>query len=124
MSTTEEDSKLVSNEEDSKLVSKYIHDIENEKQKRKHQQKLFWVVLILSVIFIICALYLAVQKLENYPTTQEVAILGLIVTAPIILVLALLRYVYDEKKSDNPQPTLMLNVAKELVGVLKAILKK
>ncbi|MEA1956252.1 MAG: hypothetical protein U9N02_07150 [Campylobacterota bacterium] len=46
------------------------------------------------------------------------------ITAPIILILALLRYVYDATKTDSPQPTLLLNVGKELAAVLQGIFKK
>lgn len=100
------------------------YDIEERKQKKEHQQKLFWAVLIFSGILMIIALILSYRELKGTPTTQEVAILGLIITAPIILVLALLRYVYDGKKSDTPQPTLLLNVGKELAGVIQGIFKK
>ena len=112
-------------EKDLKLAAKLSrHDIEEKIQKKAHQQKLFWAVLSFSIILMIIALVLAYRELAGTPTTQEVAILGLIITAPIIMVLALLRYVYEGKKSDAPQPTLLLNVGKELAGVIQGIFKK
>lgn len=100
------------------------HDIEDKKQKKGHQQKLFWSVLPFSAFLIVIALFMAYKELQGSPTTQEVAILALMITAPIILVLALLRYVYDGQKSDAPQPTLLLNVGKELASVIQGIFKK
>jgi len=116
---------MTTDEKDLELAMKLApYDIVERKQKKSHQQKLFWSVLCFSIILMIIALVLAARELKGTPTTQEVAILGLIITAPIVMVLALLRYVYDGKKSDAPQPTLLLNVGKELAGVIQGIFKK
>jgi len=102
----------------------FTQDIQEKEQKKSHQQKMFWSVLLLSLAGIVVSLYLASTLLYTKPSNQEVAIIGLLITAPIILILALLRYVYDGKKEDAPAPTLMLNVGKELAGVLKDYLSK
>jgi len=102
----------------------FNQDLDEKEQKKSHQQKLFWSVLILSLVMIFYSVFQASLLLRVKPNTQEVAIVGLMITAPIILILALLRYVYDGKKEDSPQPTLILNVGKELANVLQSVFKK
>ena len=121
MSNEFKEPSLEQKENSNKLLNQ---DLNEKVQKKAHQQKLFWSVLLLSIISISYSMYLASSFLDAKPTTQQVAILGLMITAPIILILALLRYVYDGKKEDSPQPTLMLNVGKELAGVIQNIFKK
>ena len=95
-----------------------------QREKNRHQKTLFFGVLVSSAILMVIALYSAISELMGEPSTQEVAILALMVTAPIVLILALMRYIYDGQKSDSPQPTLLLNVGKELAGVIQGIFKK
>jgi len=102
----------------------FSQDINEKEQRKSHQQKLFWSVLLLSLIGIVFSIYTASTLLHTDPSNQKVAIIGLMITAPIILILALLRYVYDGKKTDDPQPTLMLNIGKEFASVLTTIFKK
>ena len=92
-----------------------------QRKKNKHQNILFFGIAIISLILMIIAVYLSYVTLEGNPTTQKVAILVLMITAPIILILALMRYTYKGKESDNPQPTLMLNIGREFSSVLKEI---
>ncbi|MEA1956253.1 MAG: hypothetical protein U9N02_07155 [Campylobacterota bacterium] len=55
----------------------FTQDIEEKLQKKAHQQKLFWSVLLLSLLLISISIYLASTLLHSSPTTQEVAIIGL-----------------------------------------------
>lgn len=121
MSTGLKEPSLEQKENSNKLFNQ---DLNEKVQKKAHQQKLFWSVMGLSFVLISFSVYLAFSLLHSKPTTQEVAIIGLMTTAPIILILALLRYVYDGKKEDSPQPTLMLNVGKELASMIQSIFKK
>ena len=95
-----------------------------QRENNRHQKTLFFSVISSSALLMVIALGSAICELMGTPSTQEVAILALMITAPIILILALMRYIYDGKKSDNPQPTLLLNVGKELASVLQGIFKK
>ena len=90
-------------------------------QKTGRQKTLFWAVLISSGGIMAFSLYVAYNELIGTPKTQEVAIIGFMLTIPVILILSLMRYVYDGKKSDEPQPTLLLNVGKEFVGMIKTV---
>ncbi len=98
--------------------------IRKEEQRFNHQKYLFNGVIVVSGIIVIFVGLIANNFVKNDLTTQEALLLGMMITAPIILILALMRYVYDGKKEDNPQPTLMLNVGKELAGVITSIIKK
>jgi len=89
--------------------------------KTGRQKILFWSVLLSSGAIMIFSLYVAYKELIGTPKTQEVAIIGFMLTIPVILTLSLMRYVYDGKKSDEPQPTLLLNVGKEFVGMIKTV---
>ena len=95
-----------------------------KRERSKNQKILFFSVLGSSALLMVIALGSAVYELLGTPSTQEVAIIALMLTAPIILILALMRYVYDGKKADDPQPTLMLNIGKEFASVLQTIFKK
>jgi hypothetical protein len=75
----------------------------------------------MSGVIILFSLCVAYNELIETPKTQEVAIIGFMLTIPVILILSLMRYVYDGKKSDEPQPTLLLNVGKEFVGMIKTV---
>lgn len=100
------------------------HEIASSAQRLKQQKILFRIVLVGSVIFLAFSVCIAFAELSTVVRAPEAVIIGMLITAPIILILALLRYVYDGSKSDDPQPTLMLNVGKELAGVLQSIFKK
>lgn len=96
-----------------------------QREKTKHQKTLFFSVVGSSALLMVVAISSAVYKLYTGSiSTQEVAVLTFMITAPIILVLALMRYVYDGRKTDTPAPTLMLNVGKEFASVLTSIFKK
>jgi uncharacterized membrane protein len=100
------------------------HEISSNAQKLTHQKKLFWVVLIGAGIMLALAILQAFLSMSILVTTQKALVIGMLISAPIILILALLRYVYDGSKKDDPEPSLMLNVGKELASVLSAIFKK
>ena len=109
-------------EYDSEIKS---NELDAKQKNTKQRNILFYSVGAISLILIIVAIGSAVcTLLAGSVTTQEVAVLTIMTTAPIILALALMRYVFDGKKSDAPQPTLMLNVGKELANVLVEIFKK
>jgi len=100
-------------------------ELSAKRENTKNRKTLFYSVLGTSFIIMIVAVGSSVCTLLRHDaTTQNVAILALIITAPIIMILALMRYVYDGKKTDDPQPTLMLNIGKEFAAVLTTIFKK
>jgi len=100
------------------------HELENNAQKHRQQNVLFYSILGGSAIMIVWVMLEAFKQLANEITPQATIILGILITAPIISILALMRYVYDGKKKDDPQPTLLLNVGKELATVIKSIFGK
>lgn len=106
---SERDKKLKDDELSSKIA------------KTTRQKILFWSVLVSSGAIMVFSLCVAYNELVGTPKTQEVAIIGFMLTIPVILMLSLMRYVYDGKKSDEPQPTLLLNVGKEFVGMIKTV---
>ena len=103
------------------------NELSDKEERSKNKKTLFYSVLGTSGVLMIISVCCIVYKLTTdagFISTQDVAVLAMMMTAPIILSLALMRYIYDGKKSDEPQPTLMLNVGKELASVLASIFKK
>lgn len=102
----------------------FDQNLKEKEQKKSQQRTLFRIVLLVSFCMIVFSMCEAHLLLHQKPSTQEVAIVVFMITAPIILILALLRYIYDGGKENSPKPTLTLNAVKEFIGVVQNILKK
>jgi len=101
------------------------NELSSKQDNTKNKKILFYSVMSTSFLLLIVAIASSVCTLLSHSvTTQEVAVLTIMVTAPIIMILSLMRYVFDGKKEDAPQPTLILNIGKEFAGVLQNIFKK
>lgn len=101
------------------------YELDEQEERNRNKKTLFFSVIGSSAFLMLIALFSSIYELtSDNVSTQKVAIITLLITAPIILVLALMRYIYDGKKIDDPQPTLMLNIGKEFAGVLTTIFKK
>jgi len=114
------------NADDTKLEHEFKNDDFIAKRERNKNKKiLFYSILgtsgFLMMVAILSSLYVLMC---SKATTQEVAILTIMTTAPIILSLALMRYTYDGSKTELPQPTLMLNIGKEFATVLTSVFKR
>lgn len=101
------------------------NELSEKEERSKNKKTLFYSILGGSALLMFIAISLAIFILcSREASTQEVALITILITAPIILSLALMRYIYDGNKKDEPKPTLLLNVGKEIVEVLKDYLSK
>ncbi len=79
---------------------------------------------LVTVMFVV-SYCIAIDVALVNPSTQGAILSGLLIMVPLFLLLAMIRVLYQNRDAtkDNTAPSIMLNLVKEIGGVVKDYVK-
>lgn len=106
-------------------LKKIQQEYENLETINKQRKILFVSVMGLVTVMFVVSYCIAIDVALVNPSTQGAILSGLLIMVPVVLLLAMIRVLYQNRDAnkDNTAPSIMLNLVKEIGGVVKDYIK-